>query len=221
MRPEMNRRKFLKNSVAVAGAACAFPFIARSAENRKLRVALIGVCGRGEYAIRSLRNEKVVALCDVDTGAFTRPHRKRNTPPPATTFPQAKQYQDYREMFDHTDDFDAVWISIPDHHHYPASLRAIRAGKAVYCEKPLAWSVWEAQQLAVEAEKHKVPTQMGNQGMANNGWRLAHAYITAGAIGEIHQVHTWTGTRFDDGHRNPTGEDPVPGGLDWDILLPW
>lgn len=215
----MNRRKFLKNSVVTAGAVCAFPYIARSAEHRKLRVALIGVGGRGEYAIRCLQNEEVVALCDVDTGAFTRPHRKRNTPPPATTFPNARQYQDYRELFEHADDFNAVWISIPDHHHYPASLRAIRAGKAVYCEKPLAWSVWEAQQLAAEAKKHQVPTQMGNQGMDNNGWRLAHAYITAGAIGDIREVHTWTNTRFDDGERLPTGEDPVTEGLDWDLWL--
>jgi len=125
-------------------------------------------------------------------------------------------------MFESRADCDAVIVSSPDHHHYPATVRAIRAGKAVYCEKPLTWSVWEALQLAAEAEKNKVPTQMGNQGMGGWGWRIAYDYVKAGAIGEVREVHTWTGTHggwFDDGVRTPEGEDPVPQSLNGDLWL--
>jgi predicted dehydrogenase len=222
MKTQMNRRNFLKAATVTAGTALAFPHIGRCAENRKLRIALIGVGGRGDYGLSSVKKEDVVALCDVDTTAFTRPSKRLAGASAVDLFPRAKKYRDYRELFEHADDFDAVWVATPDHHHYPASIRAIRAGKAVYCEKPLSWSIWESQQLAAEAEKYKVATQLGNQGMSNNGWRLAHAYIAAGAIGEVKEVHTWTGRHggwFSDGILTPEGKDPVPENLDWDLWL--
>ena len=208
-----DRREFLKMTTLAAGATLALPHIARAKDAKKLRVAIIGVGGRGGHGIGMARNEDIVALCDVDTNRLG--HIKKK-------FPAAKAYQDYREMYQKPDAFDAVIISTPDHHHYPAAIRAIRAGKAVYCEKPLTWSVWESLHLAAEAEKHKVATQLGNQMMGGHGWRLAHDYYKAGAIGEIQEVHTWTGSHgnwFTDGIRTPEGEDPVPKNLNWDLWL--
>ena len=213
MSAHMNRRKFLKTTAIGAGTALALPYIARGAEKKKLRVAIVGVGGRGGHGLGMARGEEITALCDTDTGRLAGVKKK---------FPQAKAYEDYREMFAKPNDFDAVIISTPDHQHYPAAIRAIRAGKAVYCEKPLTWSMWESLHLAAEAEKHKVATQMGNQMMGGNGWRIACDYVRAGAIGKIKEVHTWTGVHggwFRDGIRTPKGEDPVPKSLKWDLWL--
>ncbi|MBL7220382.1 MAG: Gfo/Idh/MocA family oxidoreductase [Phycisphaerae bacterium] len=214
MSTHVNRRDFLKTTTAIAaGSALALPNVARGAEAKKLRVAIIGVGGRGGHGIGMAKGENITVVCDVDAGRLAGAKKR---------FPNAKGYQDYREMFKNPDDFDAVIISTPDHQHYPQAIRAIRAKKAVYCEKPLAWSMWEALQLAAESEKYKVATQMGNQMMGGGGWRTAYNYVKAGAIGDIKEVHTWTGTHggwFKDGIRTPEGEDPVPDGLDWDKWL--
>ena len=213
MSGRIDRRTFLKTTGAAAATTFAAPHVLRGAEARKLRVAIVGVGGRGGHGIGMVKSEEIVAVCDVDGGRLAGAQKK---------FPKAAAYKDYREMFEKPDGYDAVIISTPDHQHYPAAIRAIRAGKAVYCEKPLTWSMWEALHLAAEAEKHKVATQMGNQGMGSGGWRLAYDYVQAGAIGEIREVHTWTGPHerwFTDGIRTPKGEDPVPETLDWDLWL--
>jgi hypothetical protein len=210
----INRRNFLKTSTAIAaGSTFAIPHVASAApdkSSKKLRVAIIGVGGRGGHGIGVARGEDITALCDVDGGRLKGAGKK---------FPKAKTYQDYRDMFKNSDDFDAVIISTPDHQHYPQAIRAIRAKKAVYCEKPLTLTMWESLQLAAEAEKYKVATQMGNQGMGGGGWRQAYNYIKGGAIGDVKEVHTYTGTHggwFTDGIRTPAGSDTVPEGLDWD-----
>ncbi len=213
MSAHMNRRKFLKTTAIGAGTALALPYIARGAEKKKLRIAIVGVGGRGGHGLGMARGEEITALCDTDTGRLAGVKKK---------FPNAKAYEDYREMFASPKDYDAVIISTPDHQHYPAAIRAIRAGKAVYCEKPLTWSMWEALHLAAETEKHKVATQMGNQMMGGNGWRVAYDYVQAGAIGKLKEVHTWTGEHrgwFTNGIRTPKGEDPVPKSLKWDLWL--
>ena len=209
----VNRRDFLKTTAVATGTALAMPHVLRGAEARKLRIAIVGVSGRGGHALSMARNDEITALCDVDTSKMR--HAQK-------LWPKAAVYQDYREMFEKPNDYDAVIISTPDHQHYPAAIRAIRAGKAVYCEKPLTWSMFEALHLISESEKHKVATQMGNQMMGGHGWRVAYDYVKAGAIGEIKEVHTWTGTHgawFTDGIRTPEGKDPVPETLDWDLWL--
>ncbi|MDP6044566.1 MAG: Gfo/Idh/MocA family oxidoreductase [Phycisphaerae bacterium] len=208
----INRRNFLKTTTAIAaGSALSLPAVARAAESKKkLRVAIIGVGGRGRHGIGMARGEEITTICDVDAKRLA--HAKK-------TFPNAKAFQDYRDMFKDTSGYDAVIISTPDHQHYPQAIRAIRAKKAVYCEKPLTLTMWEALQLADEAEKAKVATQMGNQGMGSGGWRAAYNYVKGGAIGDVKEVHTWTGVHggwFKDGIRTPEGKDPIPEGLDWD-----
>jgi len=213
MKTRTDRRTFLKTGAAAAAATLAFPHVVRAAEQRKLRFAIVGVGGRGRHGIGLAKNEDIVALCDVDGGRLDGVRKQ---------FPKAAAYRDYREMFEKSDAFDAVVVSTPDHHHFLPTISAIRAGKAVYCEKPLTWSMREALQLVEEAGKLKVPTQMGNQGMGGQGWRIAYNYVKAGAIGEVKEVHTWTGVHggwFTDGIRTPEGEDPVPENFDWDLWL--
>ena len=96
--------------------------------------------------------------------------------------PPAKEYTDFRKMFDQLGGkIDAVFVATPDHTHAVASLAAIRAGKHVYCEKPLTHDIYEARILGEEARKHRVMTQMGNQGHGGNGIRLLREYLEAGA----------------------------------------
>jgi len=209
----VDRRSFLKSTTAAAATAFAFPSIGRSADQKKLRIAVIGVGGRGGHGLGMSKGEDIVALCDVDSKRLDGTKKK---------FPKAKAYQDYRELFEKPDAFDAVVNSTPDHHHFLPCIRAIRAGKPVYVEKPMTWSMQESLQLAAEAEKHKVATQLGNQGMGGNGWRVAYDYVKAGAIGDVKEVHTWTGVHggwFTDGIRTPEGKDPVPSNLNWDLWI--
>ena len=148
--------------------------------------------------------------CDVDTSRMKRA---------VEHYPQAKAYQDYREMFDKEHkNFDAVMIGVPDHHHYPATMIAMQLGKHVYTQKPLTHTVWEARKLTEMAAKTPVATQMGNQGHASEGWRLVYEWINGGTLGDITEVHTWTdrpNVYWKQGMDRPEGEDAVPASLDW------
>ncbi len=212
--------------VSLAGAgALGFPAVVRGASGCKLRIALVGVHGRGAAHHPWASEESVVALCDADAATFTRKtakHKGGNGLPANEQFPDAAMYQDYRELYDRADDFDAVVISTPDHAHYVAAAAALKLGKAVYCEKPLTWSTAESLELMRLTRDLQVPTQLGNQGMADPGWRQAYSYYHAGLIGQVHTVQAWTplqgqaeGLWGVAGGPRPEGEDPVPEGLDW------
>ena len=116
-------------------------------------------------------------------------------PPRASRqYPKARKYKDYRKMFETEDkNIDAVMIATPDHMHTPVALLAMQHGKHVYCEKPLTRTVWEAQLLADAAVKYKVATQMGNQGFNHEGTKTACEILWSGEIGEVREVHAWTG----------------------------
>jgi predicted dehydrogenase len=106
--------------------------------------------------------------------------------------PRAKRYRDYREMLDNEKSLDGVVVATPDHMHAAIALAAMDLGKHVYVQKPLAWSIGEARQLAKRAAETRVATQMGNQGHSWDDARTAVEYVWAGAIGEVREVHIWT-----------------------------
>jgi len=161
--------------------------------------------------------------------------------------PKAKRYQDYREMLEHQKDIDAVLVATPDHMHAHVALAAMALGKHVYVQKPLAWSISEARQLAQRAKETKVATQMGNQGHSFDDARTTVEYIQAGAIGEVREVHVWTnrplgfwpqGVPRPEALKEPAdklrwngqgvnerlaaalaGNYPVPDKLSWDLFL--
>src|SRR5947209_12280203 len=122
-------------------------------------------------------------------------------------------------MFDEMEKkIDAVLVATPDHTHAVAAVAAMKRGKHVYCEKPLTRTVHEARVMRQTAAKHKVITQMGNQGSAEHGLRRGVELVWAGAIGEIRESHVW----FDGGSgplKRPVEQKPVPGTLDWALWL--
>ncbi|HUF62188.1 MAG TPA: Gfo/Idh/MocA family oxidoreductase [Verrucomicrobiales bacterium] len=217
--PSVDRREFLRSGGGAglaAAATAAFPNIltGQNAGQEKLRVAFVGTGGIGGSHIDAVsRSEDICpCYCDVDTAQWEGAARR---------WPQAKAYQDYREMFEkEKDNFDAVMIGIPDHQHYPATVLAMQAGKHVYTQKPLTHTVWEARQLKLAAEKYDVATQMGNQGHANEGNRLMYEWVNSGAIGEVREVHCFTNRPvWPQPLDRPEGEDPVPQSLNWDVWL--
>jgi predicted dehydrogenase len=105
---------------------------------------------------------------------------------------KAKRYTDYRVMLEQQKDIDAVSIATPDHTHAVIAYAAMKAGKHVYVQKPLTYSVQEARLLAKTARDMKVVSQMGNQGHSMDGTRRIVELINAGVIGPVHEVHVWT-----------------------------
>ena len=142
----LSRRRFLQTS-AVAGASLAFgaPAILRGQNlNEKLNVAIIGSGGRGGHNMRKVESENIVALCDVNEG---------NLNAAAERHPEASKFIDFRKLYDHAADFDAVVVSTCEHTHAFATLPALQLGKHVYCEKPLTHSVYEARVIREAAAR--------------------------------------------------------------------
>ena len=149
--------------------------------------------GGGDIATHAKLGANVVALCDVDdvraAGSFNR-------------FPKARRYKDFRTMLDkEAANIDAVTVGTPDHIHAVASMAAIRAGKHVYCQKPLTHTLHECRELTKAARQAGVATQMGNQGHATEGSRLTNEWIQAGVIGPVREVHVWSDRRATCGSR--------------------
>ena len=213
MSQKTNRRQFLKGSAAagvgywVAGAASR----ARSqSPNEKLNIGIIGVNHRGRANMNSVAGENIAALCDVDEQYLAEAAKR---------FPKAKTYIDWRELVDQKD-LDAVTVSTADHVHAFAGVWAMRRGLSVYCEKPLAHSVYEARvvQETYKKNKDRLATQMGTQIHASDNFRRVVELVQSGAIGPVHEVHAWCGRRGPGGGL-PEGEDPVPDHLHWDLWL--
>jgi predicted dehydrogenase len=183
----------------------------------RIRVAGIGVGGKGSGDIEQAgKVMDVVALCDIDVDRLG----KR-----AVTWPGARTFFDYRKLLDEmAKEIDACVISTPDHHHAPAALRAMAAGKHVYVQKPLTHTVAEARRMREAAEKYKVCTQMGNQGSALNGLRRAVELVRAGTLGPVTEAHVWTNRPAHYWKQAPDvvarpPEKPVPKHVHWDEWL--
>jgi hypothetical protein len=158
----------------------------------------------------------MVAICDIDEGTLNGKAKK---------FPKAQKFFDFREMIEKLGKgIDAVTVSTPDHTHAAAAAMAMRAGKHVYCQKPLTHSVFEARKLRELARENKVCTQMGNQGSALDELRTSVELIRSGALGAIKEVHVWTNrpTGFwkqaPDVTKRPPSK-PVPKHVHWNLFL--
>jgi predicted dehydrogenase len=227
MTTHVSRREFVKSTALAAGAAATVSIVPRHVlggprkipPSEKMNVAGIGIGGMGAANLRNLESENIVALCDVD------PNYAAHT---VQRYPDAKFYIDYREMLDKQADVDGVVIATPDHTHAVISMAAIRAGKHVYCQKPLTHDVYEARTLAKAAKEAGVATQMGIQGHSMECHRLICEWIWAGLIGEVREVDAWCSlTYYPWGHagwssnwsERPQDTPPVPEGMNWDLWI--
>jgi predicted dehydrogenase len=215
MKTKLSRRSFLRTTALTGTGLLILPssrLAFGSEANSKLNVAAIGIAGQGGSNLSNVANlgVNIVALCDVDHAYAAAQFRK---------LPQAKPFNDFRRMFDEMEkQIDAVIVSTPDHTHAVAVAAAIRRGKHVYCEKPLTRTIHESRLLRDLARKHKVVTQLGNQGSASNGLRRSVELVWTGTIGEVREAYIW----FGGGNgpmTTPTEKPPVPPTLDWDLWL--
>jgi predicted dehydrogenase len=224
MKSELNRRRFLGLAATTAGVLILPRNVIggdrrQVAPNEKLNIAGIGVGGMGKGNLSQMAGENIVALCDVDhayaAGTFKQ-------------YPNAKVWKDYRKMLEEQKDIDAVLIATPDHTHAVISMAAIKAGKHVYCQKPLTHDVYEARMLAKASREAGVATQMGIQGHSMEHARLICEWIWAGVIGEIREIDAWCSLSYYPwGHAGwsskysgrPADTPAVPATLDWDLFI--
>ncbi len=217
MKDQISRRKFIGNSAVAAAGFTILPStvisgLGHKAPSDKLNIAGVGVGGKGFGLMRAMQTENIVALCDVDwryaKGAFD-------------YFPNAKKYWDWRKMYDEMmNDIDAVVVATSDHTHAAIAAHAMTQGKHVYVEKPLTHTVYESRLLRKLAEKHKVATQMGNQGASAEGVSFVKEWIQNGEIGEVTRVESFTDRPiWPQGLNTPRQGQWVPETLNWDLFI--
>jgi predicted dehydrogenase len=236
------RRQFIKTA---ATAVTAFQILPRHVlggprfvpPSEKVNVAMIGVGGRGLQnmkALLQLEDVQVMAIADPaerfsledfyykgNGGRLVaieqcEKHYAEKTPNYKTA-----GYEDFRVMLEREKSIDAILCATPDHLHAYVCLRALRAGKHAYCEKPLTHNIWEAREVARVAKETGLATQMGNQGHSTVGIRDTVEHIRAGTIGTVKEVHAWVpAKRWNPAlMTKPTPGLPVPSGMNWDLWI--
>lgn len=204
-----SRREFIRQST-LSGLGVALSQRVSQAQKTpiqdKLNLGIVGVANRGGDNMAGVQGQNIVALCDIDDNYLDAA---------AARFPQAKKYNDFRKLLEQKG-LDAVVVSTPDHMHAPIAAAALNAGLHVYCEKPLAHTVYEARRLAELAKQHKRATQMGTQIHASSNYRRVVEMIQAGVIGKVTEVHVWVGRVWSGGKRQ-TPPPPVPPNIHWDL----
>ncbi|HTD66309.1 MAG TPA: Gfo/Idh/MocA family oxidoreductase, partial [Candidatus Limnocylindria bacterium] len=206
------RRQFI-TTLGAAAAGCALTGCQTSrprkiSANEKLNIGFIGVAGQAGYSISNLKDQNIVALCDVDSD---------NLGKVAAQFPAAQTHRDFRQLIDQKG-IDAIVIATPDHTHAVATAAALRSGRHVYCEKPLTHTVSEGRAITELARKTGLVTQIGTQIHAGNNYRRVVELVQSGAIGPVREVHVWVGSNYGGG-KLPTDQPPIPPNLDWDLWL--
>jgi len=221
MTRSLTRRRFLRlSTTAPLGylfTGPAFSVAKALGANERLRVAGIGVGGKGSSDIEQAGAlMEVAALCDID---------EQRLGQRAATWPHARRFYDYRKLFEEVGkEIDAVTVSTPDHSHALPALLAIRSGKHVYCQKPLAQTPAEARLMRQAAARAGVVTQMGNQGSAHSGLRRAVELVRGGILGDVTEAHVWTNRPFKYWKQSPDvtsrpPEAPVPAYVHWEEWL--
>jgi len=210
------RRQFLQTGAAigigywVAGGVRAEE---SSSPNERIAMASVGIGGKGSSDSADAGSHgDMVAICDADETRLNAAGEQR--------FPNAKRFTDFRKMLEEMQgSIDAVTVSTPDHTHAPAALMAMRMGKHCFCQKPLTRTIYEARLMGRVAREKGVATQMGNQGTADSDLRRAAAWLRAGVLGTVSEVHVWTNRPiWPQGGPRPEPAE-CPANLDWDVWL--
>ena len=211
----ISRRQLLGGAAAMA----AFSVVPRhvlggksnNAPAERLNIAGVGLGAMGADNLKACEGENVVALCDVDWSMASVTFQR---------YPKANRYKDYRRMLDREKDLDAVIVATPDHTHAVITAAALKRGKHVYTQMPLAHDVWDARQLAQIARETGLATQMGNERYSGPTIRSVCEWIWDGCIGPIREVHCWTNRpQWPQGMSRPQDRLATPSQLDWDLWL--
>jgi predicted dehydrogenase len=224
-RRSLTRREFVGSALSAAGVLAGAPALLRGQNlNNKLNLAIIGAGGRGAANLKGVLSENIVALCDVNRTALDTAK---------AAYPNARTFTDFRKVFDRPADFDGVVVSTCEHTHAFATILALNENKHVYCEKPLAYNVWETRFIREAAARRKVATQMGIQIHAGDNYRRVVELVQGGAIGWVREAHVWVSRAWglqseEAAARNkdivfvtdrPTEAAEIPADLDWDLWL--
>lgn len=222
-----NRRTFVKRSASLGLTASTAPWIlpklmAGDSANDRLGVACIGVGGRGsDIGYQASELGQIIACCDVsanNANGFAHQQNQKGR--------ECKIYNDYREMLDKEPGIDLVTIGTPDHWHVKIAIEAMRAGKHVYCEKPLTLTFEEGQLVQQAVEKYGRVFQVGTQQRTEHERRFIKAVAIArsGRLGKQLEAVSSVGMSAS---RSPDKDKPFgpfatsapPEGFDWDLWL--
>jgi len=214
---KLSRRSFIGRTAAATAGFTILPSYVVSGLGHKapsdiLNIAAVGIGGMGNSNLKAIKDQNIVALCDVDWGYSESVFKH---------YSEAKMYKDFRKMYDEMGkDIDAVIVATADHTHATVAANAIAMGKHVYVQKPLTHTVYESRLLTNLAEKYKVATQMGNQGSSGEGVNLVREWLWNGEIGDVKKVEAFTDRPiWPQGLNRPTEEMAVPDTLDWNLFL--
>ena len=228
---DISRRGFLKTVGAVTAGAAAFPYVIPSsalgadgnvAPSNKIVMGAIGTGGQGSGNMRAfMANPRVqmVAVCDVDTG---RRNAAKETVDKNYGNTGCAAFNDFRELLAR-DDIDAVCIGTPDFWHGLIAIAAAKAGKDMYCEKPLVNTIAEGRAVCNAVKRYGRVLQTGSQERSGNNARFTAELVRNGRIGKLHTIHV--NLPWDDRDLNVKPEPmPVPEGFDYNMWLgptPW
>ena len=228
-RDHLTRRSFLRagaTGAATAGAAGVLgaptPLPAANL-NEKLRLGFIGTGGRFNshlgIVLRMQQAQKAVeaaAVCDVYRVHLDRAADRIRK----ATGRQPRQFGDYRELIDQAD-CDAVCIATPDHWHARQTIDALRAGKHVYCEKPMTHTIGEAQEVVSAWKESGRVVQVGVQRASDGRWKAANQFLRGGQIGKVVQAQTefYRNSLMGQWRYFKLQREMTPQNIDWKMFL--
>lgn len=238
---DTSRRKFIKGVGLSSAGLIVLPRCVLGgkdyiAPSDKVNIGIVGAGGQSMYSIKELLKLDDVQLVTIadpsehwkndilykeDSGRgpvkkFIEGHYAQKNSNHKIT-----EYEDFRVMLEKEKALDAIVCATPDNTHAYVSIHAMRAGKHVYCEKPLAHNIWEARKLRDVAKETGMATQMGNQGHSRNEIRQTIEYLRSGAIGTVREAYSWVpATRWLPGFSGyPKKSTSIPRRFNWDLWL--
>jgi len=220
----LTRRSFLKHTKQLVASTVAVPYIVPSSvlgkagstvPSERLTMGGIGIGNQGMHNLKNFLNcddLRVLAVCDVDTNHRI---RAKNTVDSVYGNNDCSAYNDFRELLAR-DDLDTILIATPDHWHAVLSIQAAKAGKDIYCEKPISLTIAEGRAVADMVKRYGTVYQSGTQRRSNACFRFAVEVAQSGMLGQLHTLHCYY-------HNGPTcppqKPEPVPDGFDYDMWL--
>ncbi len=218
----ISRRQFLKSMAATAAApyvitSSALGNAGKAPASERLVLGHIGIgnMGRGHFgAMLGRRETQVVAACDVRKWVRDKHQAQAGGPK------KCAAYNRFEEVLER-DDIDAVVIATPDHWHAVIAVAAAKAGKDIYCEKPMSLTIREARAMADAVRRYGRVFQTGSQQRSGGSERLGCELVRNGRIGRVREVYVSVGGPSRERQFPP---EPVPEGMDWDRWLgpaPW